>query len=140
MATHFHRPLPFVRHMAIGTADATARVNALAPQFEFGMLGLVYPGASFGVCVIVEIRAIGKRQGVPKRLDLLRPQAVSPRERQRHVAGAVIFDMALRAYQAAHFLPRGIEIGIVRARAVACSPPPEAGQMSDRDFTFRQRP
>jgi hypothetical protein len=33
-------PFPHVGHVAVGTGDAAAGVDALAPQFEFRMLGL----------------------------------------------------------------------------------------------------
>jgi hypothetical protein len=41
VAADLHRPLALVGHVAVGAAHAAAGVDALAPELELGVLGLV---------------------------------------------------------------------------------------------------
>ena len=50
----FMAPCSLVGHVAVGAAHAAPGVDALAPQFELRVLGLVDQGARLAVLVVVE--------------------------------------------------------------------------------------
>src|SRR5437762_1426418 len=89
-----------LRHVAVGARHAGSRVNALAPQFELGMLGLESRRARVFVGPVAEadLVVIG--------LDLLDLEALRPgKDKSLFGALEVVLDMALTAHEGAHLLP-----------------------------------
>ena len=68
---HLDGALPHVGHVAVRAGDAAARVDALAPQLELGVLRLQHLSAGLGVLEVVEAVPVGELLAVPEGLDLL---------------------------------------------------------------------
>src|SRR5687767_9342825 len=122
MAADLHCSLTFVRHMAICTAYSATCVHALTPQLKFWVLRLVRFRASLPMLVIVERRAIWKDMIVICLLNLVYFKTLIPGEEQCLLRCAIVFDVALAADKAAHFLPACIRIGVVRLLSIARTP------------------
>ncbi len=65
-----------VGHVADGARHAGAGVDALGPQLELGMLGLVHLGAGFLVSEVLERRSVWELPFVVRLLDGLDFQTV----------------------------------------------------------------
>src|SRR5688572_25663447 len=104
---NFGRAVALIGHVAIGTGHAGAGMNPLAPELKLRMLGLENLGAGLSMFVIVEPLTVFELCRVPVLLDVLRPQAFAPRKLERHLARAIVFDMALPADERTHLAARG---------------------------------
>ena len=107
---HLGRALAHVRHVAVGAGDAAARVNALAPQLELGVLRLEDRRRSPRACS----RRTARRRGTssrPRTSRCRRAQALPPGERERHLGRAVVLDVALAADEGAHLVAGRVRFG-----------------------------
>src|SRR5690606_13265536 len=113
-----------VGHVAVGAGDAAAGVDALAPQFELGVLGLEDLRAGLGMGPVAE--ALGVVVG----LDLFGAQALGPGVGDEFaVALEVVFDVTLGADEGAHFLAGGVEVGFVVAVGFFAAPAFDTGEV-----------
>ena len=97
-----------VGHVAVGASDARARVDALVPGLELGVLGLQQLRACVGVRPILEsdLLVVG--------VDLIDLEPVLPWIHQALLRTLeVILDMALAADVCAHLLARGVAVDVV---------------------------
>jgi hypothetical protein len=92
-------------------------MNPLAPQLKLRMLSFENLGTGLRVLVIVKSLAIFELRGVPVFFDVLRAQAFAPRKLERHLAGAIVFDVALPTDERAHLAARGELVRIIRVAA-----------------------
>src|SRR6188472_2369934 len=93
----FRRPVALIRHVAVGARDARPSMNPLAPELELGMLRLQYLRTGFSVLVVVEPLSVREFPLVPVLLDLFHFESPAPGKLQRHLARAIVLDMALPA-------------------------------------------
>ena len=70
--------------------------------------------------------------------NLLDFESLYPRIKQRFLARTLVFDVALTANEAPHFLPGGIDIRIIIAFAVAFPPSFDAWQMGHAIVALRE--
>jgi len=117
-----HRSLADVGHVAVGAGDAGAGVDPLAPQLELGVLRLQGRRPGPGVGPVGEAGTVGVGVIVVVALDLLDLQSVPPGKEEGGLGTAVVLDMALAADERAHFLPRGVAIGVVGGLAIPLPP------------------
>ena len=114
MVADLLRALAHVRHVAVAAGHPGARVNALVPHFELGMLGLECRRSGLGV------RPVGEARLAVVLVDLLRLQALGPRIRQPLLrALEVVLDVTLPADEAAHLLPGRHRVHVVVLHALA---------------------
>jgi hypothetical protein len=116
MVADLHRPFAAVGHVTIGTSDATAGVDALAPRLELGVLRLQH--WRFGLAV----RPVPEAGFVVVGLDLVGLQALVPRVRQHlTLALEVVLNVALPADEAAHLLAarHGVDVVVVAGLGAA---------------------
>src|SRR5262249_30689868 len=93
-----------VRHVAIGTGDPRAGVNALTPHLEFGMLRLQNLGAGLSMLPVIKSVSVGESVLVVMGFYLLDLQTFGPGEKQRCLGPAVVLDVALATDERAHLL------------------------------------
>ena len=103
------------------------------------MLRLQDLGATFGVLVVEEALAFIEGRLVPELLDIVRRKPVAPRECQRHLVGAVVLDMALRANVAAHLRAICINVRVVGLGTRAFPPFLHRGQVRNLGVALGQR-
>ena len=99
--------------MAIGAGDAGARMRALAPRLELGMLCLERGGAGILVGPVTEadLVVVGG--------DLLDLEALRPRIDEALLGALeVVLDVALAAHVGAHFGGRGLLVHVVVLHAL----------------------
>jgi hypothetical protein len=71
--------------MAVSARDAAARVNALVPQLELGVLSFEHRGARLLVFVVDEILPVRELGLVPVGFDVGGGEPFAPGERERHL-------------------------------------------------------
>jgi hypothetical protein len=88
------------------------------------------------LCMLVVEESLTVIEGnvVPELLDVVRSKPVAPRERQRHLVGTVILNMALRTDVATHLRAVRIEVWIIRCGSTALSPFLHGGQVRNLGF------
>src|SRR5262249_52334388 len=96
-------------------------------------------GAGLGVRPVIEVVTVRKLERVVIALDLIDRQSVVPRIEQRRLRAAVVLDVALAADERPHLLPCGIDVWIVRRRAIAATPALDALEMRNGGGAGRQR-
>ena len=106
MVAHLEGAHALVGHVAVRARHAGARMDALVPHFELGVLGLEHPGPRLRVHPIREARC------VVVRLDLLDFEAIGPRIRDDlAVSLEVVLHMTLTADERPHLLPVASRFG-----------------------------
>src|SRR4030095_1218095 len=133
------RALALVRHVAVGAGHTRARVDALAPRLELGVLRLENARARLGMLPVVEGRAVVEAEAVVVSLDLLDAEAVRPRKEQRRLRPAVVLDVALAAHEGATLLARGVGVRIERVAPITLAPARDARQVRDGRVAPRER-
>ena len=110
----FVRADPLVRHVAIGARDARPRVDALAPEFKFRVLGFEggCPGVRMDPVLMAHFIVVGQ--------DVLHFISLGPGKNQALFGPfKVILDMTLSAYVAAHLLAGRVAVHVIVVDALA---------------------